>query len=773
MKKITFLLLLVFSFLGGVSSYAQDDSGLPDLTTDESHPVYYLIKNLRSTKYAMYTGDYRTMSQVSDKSVACLFYFTGVSDNGVMKVKVHNAVTTKQLDNVGNGLWKEGGRDWYIKASKKDKYIGYAISADNSFGYYSWNDLQQSGLCYYYADDAGSIWSFEKLADSEVAPIYESTKTTAQTLLTKYADHKDGLFLPTTEQYSALQTLVSAETPANNDEKIKAASEFFVSSMNFYKLPENGKTYLIKNFERDNKAYMGFAVENAFTPDYNLKVRSVGSDKDSKSACWTIEESNGRYKFKNVATGLYMGKTPNVNDYPYHLVNASEAEAFNLYPNDGDRLGTAAIGFDGYNKWHMAGGKDIVKWQTSTCSSWYFEEVSNEDLSAKTEPVSVIAEIAKIGKDLASIFAVDDAAYQSALAAYESNQTYETARALTATLKGVSNKLWRVRSVCRNLAINNSGDLPEADRETKAAYLASNYSGDVGVRCNSFNNDMPEAIWKFVSNENGYYIYNVNTGKYIGKTNASANSKYLSMVEKKDAGLYQLANAGEGTQATFLCRNAGGGAHKYLHVSGYGLMNYTPNSMKNSASAFFISPAVELEVALNNAGTKSYATTYLPFSVSAAEGAELYTGELNGNFMNLTKSHTGVAAEQGIVLVGESSATKAVLTIGEGTATGKGLVGTLAPNTVEASSVLTLGKSGSEVGFFTFTGTQIGANKAYVEKTAGASAVIINFGEVTGIENAVAPEAANAPLYDLSGRRVVKAVKGGLYIQNGKKFIAR
>ena len=102
--------------------------------------------------------------------------------------------------------------------------------------------------------------------------------------------------------------------------------------MNFYKLPENGKTYLIKNFERDNKAYMGFAVENAFTPDYNLKARSVGSDKDSKSACWTIEESNGKYKFKNVATGLYMGKTPNVNDYPYHLVNASEAEAFNLYP---------------------------------------------------------------------------------------------------------------------------------------------------------------------------------------------------------------------------------------------------------------------------------------------------------------------------------------------------------------------------------------------------------------------------------------------------------
>ena len=216
-----------------------------------------------------------------------------------------------------------------------------------------------------------------------------------------------------------------------------------------------------------------------------------------------------------------------------------------------------------------------------------------------------------------------------------------------------------------------------------------------------------------------------------------------------------------------------------MHANGHGngagsngnVINYPGNG--NSASAWYLAEATDIEVALNDAGTASYATTYLPFSVSAAEGAELYTGELNGNVMNLTKSHTGVAAEQGIVLVGESSATKAVLTIGEGTATGSGLVGTLTPEDVEAKSVLTLGRSDSKVGFFAFTGTQIGANKAYVNKTAGASAVMINFGEVTGIENAVAPEAANAPLYDLSGRRVVKAVKGGLYIQNGKKFIAR
>ena len=47
-------------------------------------------------------------------------------------------------------------------------------------------------------------------------------------------------------------------------------------------------------------------------------------------------------------------------------------------------------------------------------------------------------------------------------------------------------------------------------------------------------------------------------------------------------------------------------------------------------------------------------------------------------------------------------------------------------------------------------------------------------GGVTGIENVMVEAAhANAPIYDLTGRRVMKAVKGGLYIQSGKKFIAQ
>lgn len=73
-------------------------------------------------------------------------------------------------------------------------------------------------------------------------------------------------------------------------------------------------------------------------------------------------------------------------------------------------------------------------------------------------------------------------------------------------------------------------------------------------------------------------------------------------------------------------------------------------------------------------------------------------------------------------------------------------------------------------------GTTLGMNKAYLTlNVAGAGeAISMNFGgNVTGINQIVNAEQNNAPVYDLTGRRVVRIVKGGLYIKGGNKFIAR
>lgn len=416
---------------------------------------------------------------------------------------------------------------------------------------------------------------------------------------------------------------------------------------------------------------------------------------------------------------------------------------------------------------------DITSWggNSGTASSWMLRRV--EDIEALKPAFAaearkpIMAAIAKV--DVSALDGVNPGqiADPQALDEVKNLVTTSTANANAETnVKALLDMEGTFKTASAALLTQHCNKI-----DTKKYYRIKNkkYGHYIGwkegtsntVKMNDDDKAAVDQLWQFVESNGKFKLLNVNAGTYLanvagGKGNTTSlnagGADYT--VSVSDAPAFEILDGGKPVQ----------------EESNQNL-NWWYDSDGNAK--WYLIEATDIEVALNNAGTKSYATTYLPFSVSAAEGAELYTGELNGNFMNLTKSHTGVAAEQGIVLVGESSATKAVLTIGEGTATGKGLVGTLTPKTVEASSVLTLGKSGSEVGFFAFTGTQIGANKAYVEKTAGASAVMINFGEVTGIENAVAPEAANAPLYDLSGRRVVKAVKGGLYIQNGKKFIAR
>lgn len=416
---------------------------------------------------------------------------------------------------------------------------------------------------------------------------------------------------------------------------------------------------------------------------------------------------------------------------------------------------------------------DITSWggNSGTASSWMLRRV--EDIEALKPAFAaearkpIMAAIAKV--DVSALDGVNPGqiADPQALDEVKNLVTTSTANANAETnVKALLDMEGTFKTASAALLTQHCNKI-----DTKKYYRIKNkkYGHYIGwkegtsntVKMNDDDKAAVDQLWQFVESNGKFKLLNVNAGTYLanvagGKGNTSGlnagGADYT--VSVSDAPAFEILDGGKPVQ----------------EESNQNLNWWYDN---DGNAKWYLIEATDIEVALHAAGAKSYATTYLPFSVSAAEGAELYTGELNGNVMNLTKSHTGVAAEQGIVLVGESSATKAVLTIGEGTATGSGLVGTLAPKTVKAKSVLTLGMSDSKVGFFAFTGTQIGANKAYITKPAGASAVMINFGEVTGIENAVAPEAANAPLYDLSGRRVVKAVKGGLYIQNGKKFIAR
>lgn len=177
--------------------------------------------------------------------------------------------------------------------------------------------------------------------------------------------------------------------------------------------------------------------------------------------------------------------------------------------------------------------------------------------------------------------------------------------------------------------------------------------------------------------------------------------------------------------------------------------------------------------------SKNYATLNLPYASTLPTGVTAYKATVEGTTVNLTEYKTEnqvLPANTPVLLTATTAGSKTFAPAAyEAADNTTGFQGTLAATAVDATNTYILSQKDGKVNFFALdeTNNTINANKAYIVVSAGgAQALNFNFGNTTGIQNAAVEGVnANAPLFDLSGRRVVKAVKGGIYIQNGKKFV--
>lgn len=278
------------------------------------------------------------------------------------------------------------------------------------------------------------------------------------------------------------------------------------------------------------------------------------------------------------------------------------------------------------------------------------------------------------------------------------------------------------------------------------------------------------------------------TGRFRMKVEGKTFGKYITdnqaiTLEEDNSGAkgsYVVAHTG----TTFSFYDyASNKAHSYLHcnnVGGAGNVVGWEALGEISPSYWHVIEATDVEIDMTAQGDKKYASAYLPFDVSNVAGATAYTGALNAekNAIDMTAT-TAVLANTGFVLVG--TAEKATLTIGKATAiAGENVLtgtntGIAFADATPKTDYLVFGVNDGKVGFYTPGNvTAIPANKAYINaRELSNQAIALNFGNtVTGINAATINNGENnAPIYDLSGRRVWAPVKGGLYIQNGKKLV--
>lgn len=543
--------------------------------------------------------------------------------------------------------------------------------------------------------------------------------------------------------------------------------------------PETAHWYAIDIHNNAGNKLWYVANEGGFVTTPTIEKGSVTNLTDNYLWAFVGNETDG-YQIYNKATGKAIAYT----------TNATTSDNGDVFQIKASTASNKTKGFcftkDGSNYLNEQGNK-IATWTSTDEGSTMHVQEPNDYI------ISYAAKYQSYDEDLnnAPENAIGTLTYLSNaenLAAYKA--AYAAATAESATETEVNNLL----------TLNKEVEASEAATitvEDGKYYRLYNHANKKIMRVDPTNNtfmnysaDEAKSVgsvvtFKSIPSEPGRYRMMIE-GKTFGRATTS-NNVVLQEDNSNAKGSFIVDHVG--TKFKFRDNTSSTPRYSYLHCNNGQVVGWEANN--GGASWWYVVPANDVEIAMTEVNGERYASAYLPFDVKAVNGAQAYVGELNDakNVLNMT-SVNSVPANQGFVLVGNEE--KATLTIGNAetltitnaltgsnvkvaleTTTGSGETATV---TDHRADYLVFGTSEGNVGFYkpSAANNTIAANKAFIAAsslTAGAGAIAMNFGgNTTGINNAVVAS-ENAPIFDLSGRRVVKAVKGGVYIQNGKKFV--
>ena len=586
--------------------------------------------------------------------------------------------------------------------------------------------------------------------------------------------------------------------------------------------------YVIKT--KSNKTTNGGAYVYGDTS--NKQVRSTNKSDafpalegttltDKDSYIWEVTaNADGSIQIKNKSCGYYFGAF----DQNKSWGNYDIKQSFNV--NKANNL--SALKYSKDNNWFILKGRDIVKYQTSltknknitiyVCANtdtqlsyWYYDAEQNAHAAENTAkfqfykveydvpmPVSVTYNYLMDGnvKKSVTIDCMTKGEFPdpTELPAYVSVVKPEGK-----VTDEDNNKTFNLDCII-NLPFKTSDDSKkhyyyfQNSNDTQTRLFANGGSLKFREDAQAGNlNDVNGDLWYVTGNPfDGFKFHNVGANK------TATSSQIPSNTGTPRCRLAFSGTAGENAWYTYKFDDNSFGLYRYSNWvigSGNVAWNYNNeyvqfdkidlNTLPTDKSYAFTLTAATITLPLNysEADDARFATTCLPYAVEVADAkgtVETFAGKLNSEKTELTMVKvSAVPANQGIIIKGASSDERVVLNvIDAANDITNDLQGTTEELT-DLTGVYSFGRANGNgnVGFFRSTNSTLRANRAFVKIDNSASqSIAMNFnGTVSSIESVNTNNATmnNAPVYDLTGRRVMKMVKGNLYIQNGKKFIAQ
>lgn len=656
--------------------------------------------------------------------------------------------------------------------STKSAYLKIGVSNTNLTGQYVLFVITASGGA--EANKWGSCAEFNLYTDAAAVKTAEAAtmKTQLQEALnTLNASIGEGLGYKnvSSEATSAAQAVID-KTDATYDDYIKGIIDFKKA---YDATPYNAPT---ATYYRLVSAFDGFETSQGVKKAiYSNGANPMWGTEDMLSASqyWKITLNGNDYQIQNAADDMYFGSATSMSStagtarfvkvadkegvYRISISNSAALHANNH--GNGAGTGSNIIAYGGMND---AGG----------ASQWYVKEATLEEIKTAANALTLPEEA--IGENVGLYNQKTIDGLKSAT---------DLAEAVT-SLKTLKNAIY-VNKYYRLVNVSPKGD----DKTHTTMAYAKIGEGDFVVGSEVSNGNINQ-LFQFVKKEgtNSYYIKNANTQTYVDSATAG-NHRTLLVPENKAAAYAVTLYTGDGIYGQCKIQLAGGDWSACLFAENSQAEGYKLSAWENganSASAWYIVPASDIEVAMNTVNGATYATAYLPFAVSMPDGVKAYTGTVDGTNLNLNEVSGNVPAGTGVILVGNT--TTATLPIATDAAaataaTTNDLTGTYTDKTIEATSTdyYVLATKSGELGFWLPKEgtTTLKANKAYLPASAlnaaatQAQGLKLNLGGVTGIGSINAETGTkDAAIYDLTGRRVNKPAQG-IYIVGGKKVLVK
>lgn len=486
-----------------------------------------------------------------------------------------------------------------------------------------------------------------------------------------------------------------------------------------------------------------YTFQNAHFGDKKYLTTDKGQSKIS-----SLTDNGTKYTLRCLGDGQF-NIFPKASGYPLHCANQADGWAQS-------KLTTWAGDKNSASAWKFVKVEDFEAGRISLNSvlSGVPTSTSVADNAIGTNPGQVNTEMT-LDELKAAVTARNEAATTATTAkAGEDVTAMETAYNALVTAKAsvpapnaiVANKYYRLRGGASStyaVAGNTGSAMPMAalSDDNKAStifYLDGN---------------------KLLSYGNGYYVYQTNE---IGALGNSCTWTFTPNANKLGVMILQAGGT------------SGVGTWMYDNYTAKNKVDRN-STLKDDFTNWYIEAVDELPVSISDA---RYATIYAPVALTIPEGVEAYAAEFTDGKVMLTPVEGTIPANTGVVLEGNKDTYNFAITTTDATVT-SALSGNKATATVaDDATAYILSKGAQGVGFYKLNSTDRtiqGGRAFYTVPASTESAVAFIFGgEVTDINNATIADAqSNAPIYDLTGRKVAKAVKGGLYIQNGRKFIVK